>query len=292
MEFSGTFELDDVTTDVVWLALSDPHLIWDTLPGCQFIARVEDDDPDFEALREEYDGREPELTLDPDVIDERAFEEGATYAALLEVSLGSVSPTFRAVGTVDERAEPRMVASGEGSSGDSSFEGRAEMELTETGEGVAVDWQAEADVFGRIAQMGQRVVSPAANRIVKRFFGSLQETVAELSAAAETDAGASGDEEGATGGATAGASGDEEGATGGATAGASGDGDAGTDGDEDAGTTGVSGGATASGGRTGEGEPTDEGDRRAGATAADREGDRDADGGLWARLKRLLGLGQ
>jgi carbon monoxide dehydrogenase subunit G len=52
MEFSGTFELEDATLEEVWLALSDPDLVWHALPGCQFLARVEDDDPDFDALRD------------------------------------------------------------------------------------------------------------------------------------------------------------------------------------------------------------------------------------------------
>ncbi|HET7324955.1 MAG TPA: carbon monoxide dehydrogenase, partial [Halococcus sp.] len=35
MEFSGTFELEDTTTDEVWLALSDPVMIESALPGCE-----------------------------------------------------------------------------------------------------------------------------------------------------------------------------------------------------------------------------------------------------------------
>jgi carbon monoxide dehydrogenase subunit G len=198
MEFSGTFELEDATVDEVWLALSDPDLVWNALPGCQFLARVDDEDPAFDALREEHEGQEPELTLDEETIHGRAFEEGATYAALMEVSLGSVSPSFRTVGTVDEREEYRMVASGEGESGNSSFEGNAEMELQTVEGGVAVDWQAEADVFGRIAQMGQRVVSPAANRVIKRFFDGIQDTIEDLAAAETGGHDAAGGDGGAT----------------------------------------------------------------------------------------------
>lgn len=181
MEFSGTFELEDATVEEVWLALSDPDLVWHALPGCQFLARV-DEDPDFEALREEYEDREPDLTLDEATIAERAFEEGATYAASMEVSLGSVSPSFRTVGTIEEREPYRMVAAGEGQSGNSSFEGSAEMVLESVEGGVAVDWSADADVFGRIAQMGQRVVNPAANRVIKRFFDGIQDAIEELAA--------------------------------------------------------------------------------------------------------------
>ncbi|MFB6205007.1 MAG: CoxG family protein, partial [Haloglomus sp.] len=65
--------------------------------------------------------------------------------------------------------------------GNSSFEMSSWMELSETDDGVAIEWHAEADVFGRIAQMGQRMVNPVANRVVKRFFSNVQETLQELS---------------------------------------------------------------------------------------------------------------
>ena len=180
MEFSGTFELEDTTVEEVWLALSDPVLIEESLPGCQFLVRVEDTDPDFDALREETADREVELTGDPEVIAERAFEEGAHYAALMQISVGPVNPTFETVVTIDHREYPEMSASGEGSSGDSSFEMSSGMALSEAEDGVAVEWETEADVFGKVAQMGQRVVNPVANRVVKRFFSSVQERLHEL----------------------------------------------------------------------------------------------------------------
>jgi carbon monoxide dehydrogenase subunit G len=96
-----------------------------------------------------------------------------------------VNPTFETVVTIENREFPETAASGEGSSGDSSFEMASSMALSETdddgdGGGVAVDWRTEADVFGRVAQMGQRVVNPVANRVVKRFFSSVQEQLRDL----------------------------------------------------------------------------------------------------------------
>ncbi|NIS34305.1 MAG: carbon monoxide dehydrogenase, partial [Actinobacteria bacterium] len=42
MEFNGTFELEGVTEEEAWLALSDPVLIRQALPGCQFLTKVDD----------------------------------------------------------------------------------------------------------------------------------------------------------------------------------------------------------------------------------------------------------
>jgi carbon monoxide dehydrogenase subunit G len=177
MKFSGTFKLNDTTTEEVWLALSDPVMIENALPGCQFLVPVEDTDVDFDALREEHSDRDVEPTSDPEVIANRAFEEGQTYATVIGISIGPVNPTFETVVTIDHREQPEMKASGEGSAGDSSFEMNAWMDLDGTDDGVEVDWRAEAEVFGRIASMGQRVINPAANQVVKRFFSSVQSEI-------------------------------------------------------------------------------------------------------------------
>jgi len=123
MEFNGTFELEDATAEDVWLALSDPALVQSALPGCEFLVRIEDgEDVDFDALDAEHADDDRELTGDPEVIESRAFEEGGRYAALVQLSVGPVNPSFETVVTIDPREFPEMSASGEGSSGDSSFE--------------------------------------------------------------------------------------------------------------------------------------------------------------------------
>lgn len=195
MEFSGTFELENTTVDEVWLALSDPVLIEESLPGCQFLVEVEDTDVDFDELQERTEGRDVEPTSDPDVIAGRAFEEGGHYAALMQISVGPVNPTFETVVTIDHREYPEMSAAGEGSSGNSSFEMSSGMVLEETDDGVAVEWTTEAEVFGKVAQMGQRVINPVANRVVKRFFSSVQSRLHDLQMAEAAEPEADGEED-------------------------------------------------------------------------------------------------
>lgn len=187
MEFNGTFELEDTTAEEVWLALSDPVLIRDSLPGCEFLIEVGDGDVDFDELKEKAAERDAEPTGDPEVIAERAFEEGQRYAALIELGVGSVNPSFETVVTIDERDFPDMTASGEGSASGSSFEMESGMELDETDDSVSVEWWANAEVFGRVAQMGQRVINPVANRVVKKFFERIQERLADLTLAENED---------------------------------------------------------------------------------------------------------
>lgn len=181
MHFDGTFEIEDATIDEVWTALSDPVMVRDALPGCEFVVEVDDEDPDFDELRDRVAEEErPEPTTDPAVMEERAIREGGIYAALMEVGVGSVNPTFETVITVIEREPYRMNAEGEGSASGSSFEVEAGMELSETDGGVAVEWWADAEVFGKIAQMGQRVINPVTNRMVKQFFGNVQDQIEAL----------------------------------------------------------------------------------------------------------------
>ena len=183
MEFEGTFTIEDVSAEEVWLTLSDPVLIKQSLPGCQFLRQVEDpDNVDFESLRDAEPEADPETlpAAELDDVSERAFVEGRHYAALMQLSVGSVKPSFRTVVTIDERAFPAINAFGEGSAGDSSFEMSSGMALIETNEGVDTEWHAEADVFGKIAQMGQRVISPVADRVVARFFESVEDRLTEV----------------------------------------------------------------------------------------------------------------
>lgn len=185
MEFDGTFTLEDATTEEVWAALSDPVMIKQALPGCQFLLEVDDDDPDFDELREQAPEEDPPTLPEADIEDvaDRAFQEGGKYAALMELSVGSVKPSFETVVTIEEREFPSMNASGTGSSGDSSFEMQSGMTLVETDEGVEIQWWAETDVFGRIAQMGQRVINPVASRVINKFFNRIEKELGDVSEA-------------------------------------------------------------------------------------------------------------
>lgn len=70
-----------------------------------------------------------------------------------------------------------MEGTGKGTSSNSSFEMVSEMELEETEDSVLVHWRTETEVFGRVAQFGQRVLNPVANRVVNQFFSSVTDQV-------------------------------------------------------------------------------------------------------------------
>lgn len=188
MEFSGEFELTGVSPEEAWVVLSDPVAIRDAMPGCKFLTRV-DDVEDFN-----FDDYEPEAdpaTLpeaDIEAVAERTFVEGGTYAALTQIGVGSVKPRFESEVTITEREFPRMEAEGSGDASQSAFAMSSWMEIEETDEGSLVGWGAEADVSGRIAQLGNRVLDPVADKVVNNFFGNVQEQMQ----AVEVDEGSTG----------------------------------------------------------------------------------------------------
>jgi len=182
MEFDGTASIEGATTEEVWLALSDPIMIKQALPGCNFIVELQEGE-EFEAAAQKAPDEDP-VTLpdaEPETIAERAFVEGSSYAARMQISVGSVKPTFDTTVTIDKREFPEMDASAEGEASGSSFEMSSGMTLVETDGGVDVEWWAEADVFGRIAQMGQRVINPVAKRVVGRFFDQIEKQLQDVS---------------------------------------------------------------------------------------------------------------
>ncbi|WP_152042146.1 CoxG family protein [Salinigranum salinum] len=173
MEFSGEFELDGVSPEDAWIVLSDPIAVRDALKGCRYITKIEDGDFNFD----DYEPDEDVETLpdaDPEAVAARAFEAGGVYAALMQVGVGSVKPRFETRVTIEERDFPRMVATGGGDASGSSFEMESWMEIEETDDGSIVRWGTEADVSGRIAQLGGRVMNPVADKIVSNFFGNIQ----------------------------------------------------------------------------------------------------------------------
>jgi carbon monoxide dehydrogenase subunit G len=182
MEFEGEFELDGVPPEKAWIVLSDPMAVRDSLKGCQYITPM-GEDFNFD----EYEAKEDVEMLpeaDPDTVADRAFVAGQKYAALMQVGVGSVKPRFETTVTIDDRddEEFEMLASGGGDASGSSFSMNSGMRIheLEDGDGARIEWWTEADVSGRIAQLGSRVINPVANKIVNNFFGSIEKQMSDV----------------------------------------------------------------------------------------------------------------
>ena len=182
MEFDGEFELESVPPEKAWVVLSDPIAVRNSLKGCKYITPM-DDEFSFDDYEDE-EGLETLPDADPDVVAARAFKEGQKYAALMQIGVGSVKPKFETTVTIDERDNEEfiMTATGSGNASGSSFSMDSGMHIhpLDDGEGSRIEWWTEADISGRIAQLGSRVINPVANKIVGNFFGDIEKQMTDV----------------------------------------------------------------------------------------------------------------
>jgi carbon monoxide dehydrogenase subunit G len=107
------------------------------------------------------------------------------FDALLEVKLPAVSGRF--TGTVEhlERVEGERLAlrlAGKGPPG--HVDGRASFALAAVPEGTEIAWEADVQIGGTIARLGQRMLSGVAKEMAAQFFEAFGAIAREAVAAA------------------------------------------------------------------------------------------------------------
>lgn len=137
MEFTGRYIIP-ASPELVWAALNDPEILRSCIPGCETL--VKSGDTEF---------------------------EGAA-----RIKVGPVSATFRGKVLLAELKPPhRLVLKGEGQGGVAGFaRGDAEVLLTPLEGGTQLAYTAKANVGGKLAQVGQRLIDGAAKQIADDFF--------------------------------------------------------------------------------------------------------------------------
>ncbi|QKV17630.1 CoxG family protein [Oricola thermophila] len=131
--------------DRVYAALNDTETLKACIPGCEEL--VKKSDTELEA----------KVTL----------------------KIGPVKAKFGGNVTLDQSNAPgRFSLSGEGSGGVAGFaKGGADVELEEDGDATVLRYTAKADVGGKIAQLGSRLIVSTANRLAGQFFAKFKEVV-------------------------------------------------------------------------------------------------------------------
>lgn len=123
----------------VWAKLNDPEVLKACIPGCQSLEKTSD----------------------------------TAFAAKAKIKLGPVSATFAgAVQLTDIEPLIGYRISGEGQGGIAGFaKGGANVRLTDAPEGGTVlSYDVEANVGGKIAQMGSRLIDSVAKSMADKFF--------------------------------------------------------------------------------------------------------------------------
>ena len=144
MEMTGEYTIS-APREKVYEALNDPEILAKCIPGCQ------------------------ELNKDSDT----------ELSATVKSKVGPVSATFKGKVTISEMDPPNgYKISGEGSGGVAGFaKGGAEVKLVEDGENTVLSYVATAQVGGKLAQIGSRLIDSTAKKMANEFFGKFAEEV-------------------------------------------------------------------------------------------------------------------
>lgn len=142
----------------VWDALNDPEVLRQCIPGCQSLTREED-------------GR---------------------LSALAEVKIGPIGARFRGVVALSDLDPPNgYTITGQGSGGVAgSAKGGARVRLRDEGAGTLLSYEVEAEVGGRMAQLGGPLIDATARQMAQKFFARFEEVVSGAEAAVPAEAAA------------------------------------------------------------------------------------------------------
>ena len=152
MDMSGSQRID-APQDKVWAALNDPAILKQRIPGCQ---EIEQTSP-------------TEMT------------------AKVVLKIGPVKATFAGKVTLSDLDPPNgYTISGEGQGGVAGFaKGGAKVRLEPEGEATILHYDAKADVGGKIAQLGARLIDGTAKKLAGEFFETFGQAVAPKPAGEE-----------------------------------------------------------------------------------------------------------
>ncbi len=137
----------------VWALLNDPKVLKACIPGCESL--------------------------------EKTGENG--FAAIVKTKIGPVSATFRGkVELTDIAPLVGYTIKGEGEGGIAGFaKGGAKVSLADAPSGTLLHYDVEAQVGGKIAQLGARLVDGVAKNMSDKFFATFAAIAAGAAGAVE-----------------------------------------------------------------------------------------------------------
>ncbi len=144
MDIVGEYRIP-ANKQAVWEALNDPEILKISIPGCESVERHS----------------ETELT------------------ASVMIKMGPVKATFRGKVTLADLDPPNSYTiSGEGEGGVAGFgKGSARVSLADVEGETLLTYSATADVGGKLAQIGSRLVESATRKLAKDFFTNFSKAV-------------------------------------------------------------------------------------------------------------------
>ena len=139
MELKGEYRIP-APRERVWAMLNDPNVLRECIPGCESL--------------------------------EGSAAEG--FAARVTTKVGPVKATFNGQVTLSNVKPPESYTiSGEGKGGVAGFaKGGADVHLAEDGAGTLLTYTVNAQVGGKLAQLGSRLIDSTSKKLADQFFSS------------------------------------------------------------------------------------------------------------------------
>jgi uncharacterized protein len=151
MALTMTGEVDlTAPQQVVWEKLNDPEVLKACIPGCESLEKTAENE----------------------------------LQAVAKIKIGPVSATFKGkVELTDINPPHGYTISGEGQGGIAGFaKGAAKVDLVPIDGGTRMTYAVEAQVGGKIAQLGARLIDGVAKRMADQFFERFAEKINESKA--------------------------------------------------------------------------------------------------------------
>ncbi len=149
MELSDEIRIN-APRDRVYAALNDPEILKVSIPGCEEIEKTSDTE----------------------------------LKAKVALKVGPVKARFSGDVTLDPSEAPdRFSLTGQGTGGPAGFaKGGADVELEADGDETILRYTAKADIGGKLAQLGSRLITGTAKKLAGNFFDKFKTAVEESKA--------------------------------------------------------------------------------------------------------------
>ena len=147
MEMSGE-QLIPASQQDTWKALNDPEVLKACVPGCESITRVNDNE----------------------------------YNVLMTAKVGPVSAKFRGRMSLSDIKPPQSYSLAfEGQGGAAGFaKGAAQVKLIPDSDKTRLLYDVKANVGGKLAQIGSRLVDAAAKKVADEFFQNFNKRMSSV----------------------------------------------------------------------------------------------------------------
>ncbi|WP_292898428.1 MULTISPECIES: SRPBCC family protein [unclassified Nitratireductor] len=136
----------EAPVETVWLALNDPEVLKDCIPGCQELNKTSDTE----------------------------------FEAVVTLKIGPIKAKFNGAVELTNLNPPHSYTiTGEGKGGVAGFaKGGADVSLKEDGPNATIlSYSAKADVGGKMAQLGSRLIQSTSKKLAGQFFSDFNARV-------------------------------------------------------------------------------------------------------------------